>query len=210
MVYIDGNNVIGDAIDLVMGERASEAHLIDRITRWADLSENKVILVFDGYQRSPWNSSSTFVSIEYPQYHQDCIDADDVIIKLLRDQHGAQAARLVTNDRELIRRAQAVGVRMVMSSEQFLQQLGDVETEHIESFDKPEPPQSEAETAEWAEYFGYDVNLMDAPTTLPDSKHQATEILSPPERILPDNNTPSSGQAEWDEYTSKLGVRKLK
>jgi predicted RNA-binding protein with PIN domain len=112
---IDGNNLIGHAPDLELGDPGSRAGLISRLLAFQRATRKRIMLVFDGPAGDagtvPVNAKFT---IHTPAAGQS---ADDVIIELLARLVDRRNVVVVSTDREIRDAARARGVRTITSPE---------------------------------------------------------------------------------------------
>jgi predicted RNA-binding protein with PIN domain len=105
--YIDGMNVIGTRPDGWWRDRdAAMTHLVDLLERWAAAEGEDVVVVFERPARPALRS--TVIEIAHaPRPRQDA--ADDEIVRRLEREPEPALVRVVTSDRWLAGRAQALG-----------------------------------------------------------------------------------------------------
>lgn len=105
--YVDGMNVIGTRPDGWWRDRdAAMTHLVDLLERWAAAEGEDVVVVFERPPRPPLRS--TVIEIAHaPRPRQDA--ADDEIVRRLEREPEPALVRVVTSDRWLAGRAQALG-----------------------------------------------------------------------------------------------------
>ncbi|MGH2909002.1 MAG: NYN domain-containing protein [Solirubrobacteraceae bacterium] len=105
--YIDGMNVIGTRPDGWWRDRdAAMTHLVDLLERWAAAEGDDVVVVFERAPRPPLRS--TVIEIAHaPRPRRDA--ADDEIVRRLEREPEPGLVRVVTSDRWLADRAQAIG-----------------------------------------------------------------------------------------------------
>jgi len=105
--YIDGMNVIGTRPDGWWRDRdAAMTRLVDLLERWAAAEGEDVVVVFERPPRPPLRS--TVIEIAHaPRPRQDAADYE-IVRRLEREPEPAQV-RVVTSDRWLAERAQALG-----------------------------------------------------------------------------------------------------
>lgn len=112
---IDGNNLIGHASDLELGDPGSRAGLISRLLAFQRATRKRIMLVFDGPAGDagavPVNAKFT---IHTPSAGRS---ADDVIIALLARLGDRRNVVVVSTDREIRDAARARGVRTITSPE---------------------------------------------------------------------------------------------
>ena len=104
---IDGMNLIGTTPDAWWRDRdGAMLKLVDALERWAASEGEDVTVVFERKPSPPIRS--TVVDVRHaPKPKADA--ADDEIVRLLRADAQPQVIRVVTSDRALAERAQAVG-----------------------------------------------------------------------------------------------------
>lgn len=187
MYYVDGNNVMANQLEMDLGTRSAEAYLITVIGRWADHTNNRVVLAFDGHPKNSPRSDNTRVKIMRPGDVSGARTADDVILKMIKQSHGAQTTVLVTNDVELQRAAHGLGVRTIIGSQEFLQTVKAVGTEVDEANLR------RGDQKLWEREFGI-ANKPVADKTLP---------VDQPKARQPDTD-------EWARYLKTTGVKPLK
>lgn len=187
MYYVDGNNVMANQLEMDLGTRSAETYLITVIGRWADHTNNRVILAFDGNPKNSPQSDNPRVKIMRPGGVSGARTADDVILEMIKQSHGAQASVLVTNDVELQRAAHGLGVRTIIASQEFLQTVKAIGAESDEA------SQRSGDQAHWEHEFG----VAKKPTgreARPADKSQTKQ---------PDGD-------EWARYLKTTGVKPLK
>jgi predicted RNA-binding protein with PIN domain len=173
MYFVDGNNVMANRLEIDLGMRLAEEYLVTAIARWADRTGHRVLLAFDGHPKTSPDSASSLVKIMRPSDVSGAHTADDVLLEMIKQSHGAQTSVLVTNDTELQKAARGLGVRTIMDSQEFLEMVrevgdetneaarlagaGDKETwERVFGVDMQPPTQTAAKEPDgdaWAEYL---------------------------------------------------------
>ena len=105
--YVDGMNVIGTRPDGWWRDRdAAMTHLVDLLERWAAVEGEDVVVVFERPPRPPLRS--TVIEIAHaPRPRANA--ADDEIVRRLEREPNPAVVRVVTSDRWLADRAQAIG-----------------------------------------------------------------------------------------------------
>jgi len=105
--YVDGMNVIGTRPDGWWRDRdAAMTRLVDMLERWAAAEDEDVVVVFERPPRPPLRS--TVIEIAHaPRPRPDA--ADDEIVRRLEREPQPGLVRVVTSDRWLAERAQAIG-----------------------------------------------------------------------------------------------------
>lgn len=157
MYFVDGNNIIAAKLEADLGMQAAEAYLIQAISRWAEKNRQRVILAFDG-RRHPLpgvsRRSSRLVDIKYPDDVPGATNADQVLLEIIRNTHGADGGVLITNDTELKHAAKALGIRRIISSEQFLELITDPDNEPNEQSvsERADPKTEEIVGETWEDY----------------------------------------------------------
>lgn len=187
MYYVDGNNVMANQLEMDLGTRSAETYLITVIGRWADHTNNRVILAFDGHPKNSPQSDNSRVRIMRPGDVSGARTADDVILEMIKQSHGAQASVLVTNDGELQRAAHGLGVRTIVGSQEFLQTVKAVGTEVDESSLR------KGDQRHWEQEFGTGKQPVER-KALPADQPRAKQ---------PDGD-------EWAQYLKTSGVKPLK
>jgi uncharacterized protein YaiI (UPF0178 family) len=105
--YIDGMNVIGTRPDGWWRDRdGAMTHLVDLLERWAAIEGEDVVVVFERPPRPPIRSSVIEIA-HAPRPRADAADFE-IVRRLEREPHPA-LVRVVTSDRWLADRAQALG-----------------------------------------------------------------------------------------------------
>jgi predicted RNA-binding protein with PIN domain len=105
--YVDGMNVIGTRPDGWWRDRdAAMTHLVDRLERWAAAEGEDVVVVFERAPRPPLRSSVIEIA-HAPRPRADAADFE-IVRRLEREPYPA-LVRVVTSDRWLADRAQAIG-----------------------------------------------------------------------------------------------------
>jgi predicted RNA-binding protein with PIN domain len=148
-LLIDGHNLIGQMVDIDLGDPDDEAKLVDRLRRFARSGRHQVTVVFDG--GSPGETldlSGHSVKVVFAPAGRD---ADKVIIRRLKAIRDRQAWLIVTSDREILAAAAARHLR-TESSESFAARLG-VQPADPVTPDPRERPPSEAEVEMWLRRF---------------------------------------------------------
>ena len=105
--YVDGMNVIGTRPDGWWRDRdAAMAHLVDLLERWVAAEGEDVVVVFERAPRPPLRS--TMIEIAHaPRPRADAADFE--IVRRLEREPQPALVRVVTSDRWLADRAQALG-----------------------------------------------------------------------------------------------------
>lgn len=188
MYYVDGNNVMANQLEIDLGTRSAETYLITVISRWADHTNNRVVLAFDGNPKNSPQSDNPRVRIMRPGDISGARTADDAILEMIKQSHGAQASILVTNDGELQRAAHGLGVRNIIASQEFLQIVRTVGTESDEA------SQRKGDRKYWEREFGVGSKKSVDRETGPVDKSQTKQ---------PDGN-------EWTRYIKTSGIKPLK
>jgi predicted RNA-binding protein with PIN domain len=110
---VDGMNVIGTRPDAWWRDRdGAMLRLVDLLERWAAAEGEDVVVVFERRPSPPIRSGVIEVA-SAPRPKRDA--ADDEIIRLLGLEAQPQAVRVVTSDRWLAERAQALGATVERS-----------------------------------------------------------------------------------------------
>ncbi len=187
MYYVDGNNVMANQLEIDLGTRSAELYLIAAIGRWAEHANARVILAFDGHPKNPPKSDSPLVRIMRPSDVSGARTADDVILAMIKESHGAQASTLVTNDVELQRAAHGLGVRTIIASQEFLHIVKAAGTESDETSLRS------GDQKLWEREFGIDKKPVDRKTRPVDK----------------DQPKPQDSD-EWARYLKTTGVKPLK
>lgn len=105
--YVDGMNVIGTRPDGWWRDRdAAMTHLVDLLERWAAAEGEDVVVVFERPPRPPLRSSVIEIA-HAPRPRQDAADFE--IVRRLEGEPQPALVRVVTSDRWLADRAQALG-----------------------------------------------------------------------------------------------------
>ena len=105
--YVDGMNVIGTRPDGWWRDRdAAMLHLVDLLERWAASEGEDVVVVFERPPRPPVRS--TVIEVAHaPRPRADAADFE--IVRRLEREPQPALVRVVTSDRWLADRAQAIG-----------------------------------------------------------------------------------------------------
>jgi len=105
--YVDGMNVIGTRPDGWWRDRdAAMLHLVDLLERWAATEGEDVVVVFERPPRPPVRS--TVIEVAHaPRPRADAADFE--IVRRLEREPQPALVRVVTSDRWLADRAQAIG-----------------------------------------------------------------------------------------------------
>ncbi len=118
-LIIDGHNLIGALPDIQLNEPTDEARLLARLRAYRAFSGQDLIVFFDsgdwaaaGGPAANWSSPG--VSVRFARPGQT---ADDAIVTFLRGRPQPGQYAVVTNDVELMWRAQAVGASIVRASD---------------------------------------------------------------------------------------------
>jgi predicted RNA-binding protein with PIN domain len=119
---VDGMNVIGTRPDNWWRDRdAAMLRLVDELERWAAETGEDVTVVFERPPSPPIRS--TVIEVAHaPKRKRDA--GDDEIVRRLRVDPNPSAVRVVTSDRALSERAEAVGAS-VEGSRSFRSRLAD-------------------------------------------------------------------------------------
>jgi predicted RNA-binding protein with PIN domain len=117
---VDGMNVIGTRPDKWWRDRdAAMLKLVDQLERWAAAEGEDVMVVFERKPSPPIRS--TVIDVTHaPKPKANA--ADDEIVRLLRADPDSHAVRVVTSDRALSDRAQAIGAT-VEGSDSFRRRI---------------------------------------------------------------------------------------
>ncbi len=117
---VDGMNVIGTRPDKWWRDRdAAMLKLVDELERWAASENEEVTVVFERPPNPPIRSGVIEVA-HAPRPKRDAAD-DEIVRRLKLDPH-AHAVRVVTSDRWLTERADALGAT-VEGSDAFRRRL---------------------------------------------------------------------------------------
>jgi uncharacterized protein len=162
---IDGHNLIGKLPDLSLSDPDDELRLTLRLKSWiAESKSREVTLFFDGGgEGSHLNRlAGRHLKVIFAPAGQP---ADALIIRHLKTVKNPGNVTLVTSDREIIRVAQTLRIRHLLS-EEFVRRMGFVFREEKEkeekkgeetavSPEKPDDPRlNPAEVQEWLDLFG--------------------------------------------------------
>ena len=163
---IDGHNLIGKLPDLSLSDPDDEMRLTLRLKSWiAESKSREVTLFFDGGAPGGHQNrlSGRHLKVIFAPSGQKT--ADSLIIRHLKTVKNPGNVTLVTSDREIIRAAQALRIRHLLS-EEFVRRMGFVFREEKEkeekkgaetavSPEKPDDPRlNPAEVQEWLDLFG--------------------------------------------------------
>jgi predicted RNA-binding protein with PIN domain len=147
---IDGHNLIAQIADISLDEPNDEARLLTRLRSFCARTGRKVFVYFDrrapGAQDPPSAGGLTIHFVRSPR------TADDAILAHLR-RLGREAHNwtVVSSDHEIQQAARRAGSRIQISSD-FAKSLTPTETV-TEGSEKPTPPSSQDEVAEWERLF---------------------------------------------------------
>lgn len=151
-LLVDGHNLIGQIPGLKLSDADDEGELVMLLRRYSTAKRSRqVVVVFDhGVYGHPHKLDGYGITCYFARSPQD---ADAQLIKRLHAIKRPREWTLVTSDRQVARAAEEHGVK-VISSQEFARQL-------LASGAKPTPPPeekrdaplSEAEIAEWTEFF---------------------------------------------------------
>jgi hypothetical protein len=148
-LLIDGHNLIGQMVDIDLGDPDDEAQLVDRLRQFARSGRHQVTVVFDG--GAPGETpdlSGPLVKVVFAPAGRE---ADQVIIRRLKAIRDRQAWLVVTSDREILAAAAARHLR-TESSESFAARLGAPPPDPATPDPRERPP-SEAEVEMWLRRF---------------------------------------------------------
>lgn len=118
-LIIDGHNLIGALPDIQLNEPDDEARLLARLRAYRSFSRQDMIVFFDSGDLPtpagpPPNWSSPGVTVRFARPGQT---ADDAIVAFLRSRPQPGQYAVVTNDVELLARAQAVGASVLRAND---------------------------------------------------------------------------------------------
>lgn len=162
---IDGHNLIGKLPDLSLSDPDDELRLTLRLKSWiAESKSREVTLFFDGGVPGGHLNrlSGRHLKVIFAPAGQP---ADALIIRHLKTVKNPGNVTLITSDREIIRAAQTLRIRHLLS-EEFVRRMGFVFREEKEkeekkgeetavSPEKPDDPRlNPAEVQEWLDLFG--------------------------------------------------------
>jgi uncharacterized protein len=162
---IDGHNLIGKLPDLSLSDPDDEMRLTLRLKSWiAESKSREVTLFFDGGAPGGHLNrlSGRHLKVIFAPAGQT---ADSLIIRHLKTLKNPGNYTLISSDREIIRAAQALRIRHLLS-EEFVRRMGFVFQEEKEkeekkgaetavSPEKPDDPRlNPAEVQEWLDLFG--------------------------------------------------------
>lgn len=109
MWLVDGMNVIGSRPDGWWRDRpGAQARLAADLSVWARDADTQVAVVFDG---APHDIDAPGVEVVFAS-RRGPNAADDDIVRLVGEADDPAAIQVVTSDRELRRRVQALGARV--------------------------------------------------------------------------------------------------
>ncbi len=161
---IDGHNLIGKMPDISLEDPDDEVRLVMRLKSWLGESKRReVTLFFDGGAGSGQLNrlSARHLKVIFAPPQQT---ADALIVRHLKKLSNLREYVLVTSDREIIRAAEALRLRFMLS-EEFIERMGFVLAEPKKEKGQavkpatavpPEKPDrlNEAEVQEWLDMFG--------------------------------------------------------
>jgi len=113
---IDGYNLMY-RLSEVSGKPPSREQVLELFIKFRPQGRNKVIVVFDGYGQG--SSQRGKISVIYSKSRS----ADEYILKLIEDKK-QENVRVVSDDRELLRKAKLLGAGVVGSGEFLKASIG--------------------------------------------------------------------------------------
>ena len=150
---IDGNNVIGQAADLDLGDPRSRDGLILKLLAFQRVTRKRIRLVFDG---SPEGEAAVLaVNDKFTVHHPPAGEsADDVLEAMIARGVDRRQTVVVSSDRGLRDFARAHGVRTLTSPE-FVREVRAAlrERRAARELEKHDRPPSPLETKLWHEVF---------------------------------------------------------
>jgi predicted RNA-binding protein with PIN domain len=214
---IDGHNLIGKMPDLSLKDPNDEVKLTLRLKSWvAESKKRQVTLFFDGGTMGSYTNrlSGRRLKVIFAPSGRT---ADSLIISHMRQLKNPRAYTLITSDREIIRAAQSLRIRSLLS-EEFIQRMGFVFKEAPDKEkpvkkeappEKPENPAlSEAEMQEWLDLFG---PVPKRPKAKPRQQKKSASKPSPARkkpatlRVAKTDNESKLDQAEIDLWLDLFG-----
>ncbi len=150
---IDGNNIIGHAADLDLGDPRSRDGLIFKLLAFQRLTRKRIRLVFDGPPDG--ESSVRAVNEKFTVHHPSPGESADAVLKdmIARGVDRRQTV-VVSSDRGLRDFVRAHGLR-TMTAPEFIREVRAVlrERRAAREFEKLDRPPTPLETKLWNEVF---------------------------------------------------------
>jgi uncharacterized protein len=223
---IDGHNLIGKMPDISLEDPDDEVRLVMRLKSWLGESKRRdVTLFFDGGagsgQLNRLSGRNIKVIFAPPQQ-----TADALIVRHLKKLSNLREYVLVTSDREIIRAAESLRLRFMLS-EEFIERMGFVFAEpkkekgkevKAETAVPPEKPDrlNDAEVQEWLDMFGPVPEKPKAkgkrPSPAPAPAPPPSETPEPPRkprlRVVKDDENASLDGDEVSEWLKFFNSRK--
>jgi hypothetical protein len=153
-LLIDGHNVIGQASDLSLSDPHDEAKLIEKLKRYAEKVQKRVVVIFD-----PSPHAVTSALWDEKQEHGRVVarwapadrKADDVIRALVPETKDRRGLLVVTSDGAVASFVRQCGVR-VQAAAEFYKELNNALGEAQPAASKP-AASSRSEIEEWLTVF---------------------------------------------------------
>lgn len=145
---IDGHNVIAALPDIDLTENHDEAKLVLKLRAWTARVRRKATVVFDGGLPGGQSRSLSSPDVEVVFAARRRTNADRIIRERIRDLPDAPNWTVISSDREILDKADAVGAR-TLSAQDFAYALNHPPREEKE---KPQTV-SPAEVERWLEVF---------------------------------------------------------
>lgn len=146
---VDGNNLLGLRLEVLMKEPGARGRLVQRLSDFARARRTKVVVVFDGEPEAGMPGPDVSLGDVRVIYAGRKRDADSRILKILEAADDPAGFVLVTSDRLLGDRARQRGARRVTPSTRFKRTLDEVTPADASGT----TPLSADEIAEWEAWF---------------------------------------------------------
>jgi len=150
---IDGHNLIASLPDIDLDDPNDEAKLVYKLRSFTARTGKKVTVVFDGGIPGGVSKSLSNSKVTARFAAADHMNADQVLIRLIRKVKNPGAYCLVSSDREIVQAAQNLGISC-LSTPAFARLLTPDQSSESDASEKDENPQlSDEEIAEWLSIF---------------------------------------------------------